>query len=405
MPKNGKDGKEIGNLDELKIEEKQNNNKNTNKVYQALNLPTICNVNPRSIYNKKEAFHTLIKEEQLDSIFISESWERNNETLDKIIKLDDHVVISNVSQRTGKGGRPAIIANCRKFDVQNITNSLIQIPWGVEAVWCILTPKNAGKNSKITKIACCSLYSKPDSRKKTLLLDHISNSFNILSTKYGRGLEFIIAGDTNDLNLEPILSLSPKFQQIVKDWTRMNPPALLDPILTTMPSYYQVPECLEPLDADADQGGVQSDHRVVIARPISEFNNISARMTRHVKVRPFPESGIEKMKEWFVNKSWEEIYTAETAHEKAAKFQNILLEVLDAIFPEKLQKLSNVDQPWINHKLKILDRKRKRIYRKERRSEKWKSMDKLFKQEVKSAKNKFYKEKIEDLKTKKKHKF
>jgi hypothetical protein len=87
--------------------------------------------------------------------------------------------------------------------------------------------------------------------------------------KYGRGLEFVIAGDTNDLNLDPILSLTPRFQQIVKDWTRMDPPALLDPILTTMSRLYQVPECLEPLDADPEKGGKKSDHRIVIARPNS----------------------------------------------------------------------------------------------------------------------------------------
>ena len=102
-----------------------------------------------------------------------------------------------------------------------------------------MTPKDVTNDSKVKKIACCSLDSKPDSRKKTLLLDHISDSYNILNMKYGRGLEFVIAGDTNDLNLDPILNLSPRFHQIVKDWTRMDPPALLDPILTTLSKYYQ----------------------------------------------------------------------------------------------------------------------------------------------------------------------
>ena len=155
----------------------------------------------------------------------------------------------------------------------------------------------------------------------------------------------------------------------MKDWTRLNPPALLDPILTTMPGFYQIPECLEPLDAD-NQVGVQSDHMIVISRPISELNNISERNIKHVKVRPLPESGMERMKELFINESWEKICAAETAHEKAAKFQNILLDVLNEIFPEKLLKISNDDQPWIIQKLKMLDRKRKQIYRKERRSEK-----------------------------------
>ena len=233
-----------------------------------------------------------------------------------------------------------------------------------------------------------------------MLLDHISDAFNILNTKYGKGLEFVIAGDTNDLNLDPILSLSPRFHQIVKDWTRMDPPAILDPIITTMSSYYQVPECLEPLDADPDKDGKKSDHRIVVARAINIINNKSARKTRNVTVRPIPESGILKMKEWFIDQSWEDVYTAESAHDKAAIFQQMLMGVLDRIIPEKIRKINNDDQPWISHRLKVLDRKRKRIFHTERRSEKWKVMNKLFKKEVKSAKSQFYQKTVAELKTK-----
>ena len=90
-----------------------------NRFTQALSLPTLCNLNPRSIYNKREEFHTLVKEEDLDVIFLSESWECEYLPLDEIIDLDDHTVISNVHQRAGMGGRPAIIANNKKFDIQN----------------------------------------------------------------------------------------------------------------------------------------------------------------------------------------------------------------------------------------------------------------------------------------------
>ena len=78
---------------------------------------------------------------------MSESWEREHLTLDQIINLEDHTVFSNVSQRKGQGGRPAIIVNHTKYQVQNLTNSVVQIPWGVEAVWCVLTPKNVSHDS------------------------------------------------------------------------------------------------------------------------------------------------------------------------------------------------------------------------------------------------------------------
>ena len=299
------------------------------------------------------------------------------------------------------GGRPAIIANNKKFHIQNLTNSVIQIPWGVEAVWCVLTPKNVSHNSKIQKIACCALYCKPNSNRKTLLLDHISDAFNILSTKYSRGLHFVLAGDTNDLKLDSILSLSPNLVQIVSDWTRMEPPAILDPIIMTLSHLYQQPRCLEPLDADPDTNGKKSDHRIVISKPISVINNKCARITRTVKVRPFPQSGIAKLREWFIDQTWEKVFSTESTHEKARIFQELLVNKCDEIFPEKTRKIQSDDQPWITHKLKQLDRKRKRLYRNERRSQKWRKLDKKFKQEVNCAKAAFYKQNVAELKLQK----
>ena len=137
MQQSTKNGEKSGRSDELRNKTKENNvnkKQSNNRVAQALHLPSLCNLNPRSVYNKVDEFHTLVKEEDLDVIFLSESWERDYLPLNKIIKLEDHIVMSNVHQRTGMGGRPAIIANNKKFYVQNLTNTVVQIPWGVEAV-------------------------------------------------------------------------------------------------------------------------------------------------------------------------------------------------------------------------------------------------------------------------------
>ena len=42
----------------------------------AAHLPTICNINPRSLYNKVEEFCAFIKMESVDVVFVSETWER-----------------------------------------------------------------------------------------------------------------------------------------------------------------------------------------------------------------------------------------------------------------------------------------------------------------------------------------
>ena len=271
----------------------------------------------------------------------------------------------------------------------------------MEAVWFLLTPKNVTKDSKVQKIVCAAIYSKPGSKHKSDLLDHISEAFNILSTKFGRGLHFCVAGDTNELKLNSILNLSSNLVQVVTKPTRIDPTtgaeAILDPVITTLSQYYQEPLCLDPLDSDPDKDGKKSDHRIVLMKPINIIDNKSARITKEIRVRPLPESGIQKMRSWLMEESWENVFSTESAHQKAAIFQNMLMQKFEEIFPEKIRKISSVDEPWMTQKLKQLDRQRKRIYHKGRRSGKW---NKSFEKQVKCAKEMFYKDMISDLQKK-----
>ena len=378
--------------------------KRSNKVLEALALPTLCNLNPRSLYNKINEFQEFVVSEDVDVVFLSETWERQNKTLSEIINLEDYAVISNVNQRDVVGGRPALVVNNKKFNVRNITNTLVPVMWGVEAVWAIVSPKIFNQASKIQHIACAAIYSKPGSQHKTDLLNHISDAFNIVSTKFGRGVHFIIAGDTNELRLKPIIDLSPNLVQIVKSPTRIDKTtgkeSMLDPIITTLSKYYQEAQVLQPLDSDPGKKGKPSDHKIVKVLPISSFQNQSARVTRRVEVQPLLDSGLSTMKNWLVGEKWESVLNAKTANEKVEVFENIFKEKYNEFFPKKTIKVAGDDQPWFTPKLKDLDRIRKRIYHKQRRSPKWKALDKEFKKKVKLAKQNFYKTIVADLKEK-----
>ena len=328
---------------------------------------------------------------------MSESWEREEKTLDTVIDIDDFKVISNVHQRTGKGGRPAIIANSKKFDIENLTNTTVEIPWGVEVVWATLTPKNVSNTSEVQKIVVASVYCKPDSRKKTLLLDHISQVYNLLCSKYKRGLHWIICGDTNDLRLDPILMMSPNLKQVVQNFTRMNPPRLLDPIITTLSRFYQVPQVLPPLDSDPDCNGKPSDHMMVVMTPITGFDSGQSRKTRNINFRPISEQGLQKMKEWLEKETWEEIFSENCANKKAEILQCVLVDKYDEYFPEKTRSISSQDQPFFTHKLSKLKRKKTREYNKHRRSSKWDLLEEIYQNELSNSKKGFYRKTIRKL--------
>ena len=142
--------------------------KRSQNVFQALDLPKVLNLNPRSAMNKIQEITTFIEEENIDVAFISESHDRENKKLEDNIKLPTHTVISNLYQRaiSEKGGRPAIIANREKYTVESLTNTSINIPWGVEVTWGLLTPKHISKDSIVKRIVLGSIYVKPSSRKK-----------------------------------------------------------------------------------------------------------------------------------------------------------------------------------------------------------------------------------------------
>ena len=361
-------------------------------------LPTCMNLNPRSIYNKVQAFATFIKEHQVTCVFLSESWERPEYDLSQLLHMEDYQIISNPHQRKEVGGRPALVVSSKFYHVRNLTNSLIQIPWGCEATWALLTPKNVTNASSIQKIALCSLYCKPDSRTKTKLLDHISYAYNLLSAKFPTGLHFILAGDTNELKLDSILQLNPRMQQVVRGVTRLNPPRMLDPIITTLGAYYQTPEILAPLDADEDSGGRPSDHLIPLMRPINMIDNQCSRTYHEITVRPIHSSGLGLLRQWFEAQDWSQITNIKSVHLKAETLISEVLQQLNKYLPEKVIRVASDDEPWFTQALKKLDRKKRREFNKNRNSQKYKYLSRLYSDQISKAKKKYKRAMIDTIK-------
>ena len=63
----------------------------SNKLIECLKLPSVLNINPRSVYNKIDNLKTYIIVNEIELTCISESWERPEYPLDKLFDLDDDV--------------------------------------------------------------------------------------------------------------------------------------------------------------------------------------------------------------------------------------------------------------------------------------------------------------------------
>ena len=76
----------------------------------------------------------------------------------------------------------------------------------------------------------------------------------------------------------------------------------------------------------------------------------------------------------------------------------MLLEKLNEFLLEKMFKISSEDKVWMTQDLKILDRKCKREYYKNQKSQKWQDLYSRFKLKCKEAKEKYYTNIVQDLK-------
>ena len=75
------------------------------------------------------------------------------------------------------------------------------------------------------------------------------------------------------------------------------------------------------------------------------------------------------MGRWIQQQDWHEIYQSPDVNMKAEKLQNMVKQKLDECLPVKTVKLTSDDKPWVNQKIKELDRKSKREFYKHQKSE------------------------------------
>ena len=303
------------------------------------------NLNPRSLYNKLQNFKEYVSENDVDVVCVSESWEREEETIESVLNDDKLSVISNPFQRKGRGGRPIIIVNNEKYNVERID---VPCPWGVEMVWAIMSIKKATSISKIQKIVIGSFYSKPASRKKQILLDHISDVFHMMSSKFTNGLFFLICGDSNDLKLDSILHLSPRFRQIVDKPTRGS--AILDPVITDLHSFYQKPIIEAPLQPDTDNGE-DSDHNKVLVKPLNNIDNKIVIEKKTVEIRIYSEENFATMNRLLDEFDWAFLSQSLNVDLKMKKFQDSLFGIFDTSFPLKKKMLLSQSEPFYKNHL------------------------------------------------------
>ena len=266
-------------------------------------------------------------------------------------------------------------------------------------MWCVLTLKNTTTSSLVKRLVVGSFYTKPGSRKKTELLDHIAETVHFFCSKYPDSVSFCISGDKNELSVDSILSLRPDFKQCVEDSTRLSPPAILDVIITDLARFYRRPVCEKALEVDKDKVGSDSNHLMVLMVPVDNFNNKKGSLRKQIQYRPLNDAGFCEMESRLTNYDWSSIQNIKSSDDQMLAFHNTLYDMFDESFPMKSKTFFSQSEPWFTEKLSVLKRKKEREYRKHRKSEKYLSLHRTYKSELSIARKKYYDLKLRNMRT------
>ena len=84
---------------------------------------------------------------------------------------------------------------------------------------------------------------------------------------------------------------------------------------------------------------------------------------REKTTRPLPDSGVRLFGRMMISESWDDILEDDTSSQQDDVLQIILTKMLDETCPTKTVRLGITDKPFVTKELKILDRQRRREYR------------------------------------------
>ena len=305
---------------------------------QYASLPTIYSANARSVFPKFNDLIQKLQNHRIDVAQISETWQDTNKKdhNDKISILNNRFGYMWYSYARPKyrdngsltgGGGTAVLVNSKNWISEELSE--IIVPQGLEIVWVKVTPRHT---SSLKILIICGLYSKPNSRKKTILSDHISMNFFLLKTKYPEA-KFLCLGDFNCYKPDHILLLSAQLRQLVHYTTHGD--KIIDLIITDMHTWYHPPTpepCLLPDDQDS---AAPSDHLGSLLVPRAVPGVFGSRICKTLIVQPLTSSQLQAIGRWIATEPWDELEAIKDVDTQLESLSSSIFFMLDTVAPEK----------------------------------------------------------------------
>ena len=260
----------------------------------------------------------------------------------------------------------------------------------LEVCWASLKPKVPTGNIKY--IIICSFYIPQNSRKKTVIVSHISLNYFIFKSRFPDSA-FIAGGDKNDLHLGHLLDIDPSFRQLVTLPTYRQ--SILDVLITDLGQYYNEPLIHPAVQPDNPTLASPSDHKIVFVEPNTNSCQPVKRHTTYRTVRPLPDSSLALFAQWIQQEPWTFIYDGSNPTDMADRLTFLLDLKVSQFCPLKTVKSTNLDGKLRSVLVDQACRRKKREYQKHGNSDKFKKLKREAKEALKKASTKFLAKQVE----------
>ena len=328
---------------------------------------SFVNANARSLAPKIESLSDCMIEKKIDIASVTETWFQD--------RRDHFEAISDYADRFSLGvitrNRSSCARNLRQYGgvaliYRYSTTRLSEFPLANPDEHEIVAA--VGKVTGIKgKVFCVACYAPPNLTrlKADQFLEFLSDIISEGKRKFNN-CTIMVCGDFNQWPAEVLVDDHPDLTEVTHGNTRQG--RSIDRSFTNFGRSIIEAGTLPPLETE---DGSQSDHKIAWAR--ARFSVEPAKISTYT-FRQYNEKGASAFLRDLTMQSWSAVYDKKTTSEKVEEFQTILDRLMDRHFVYRTVTKRLDDPPWFTKGLKKKIGKRRRVYDKQGRSRKWKSM-------------------------------
>ena len=339
-----------------------------------------------------ESAYKIFEELDLDLLVVSETWFHSCPALDRLqLNAEQEHGICFIdycrkpNRNKNRGGGVSILNKknkipLKRFDVKTGGTEMLVVKGKIN------------NNTRPIFVVAVYISTRLKAPAVKSFIKLISGAINTVKTE-AKDPYILIAGDFNLADFLPLLADYPDLALASELPTRRS--ALLDLVFTNLGDEIEETRIFDPLTNN--KNGNESDHRIVYFKAkLGHKHKFQWVEKTH---RPMGRKAVEAAVNAVNGINWESaLPSMEDAYLYVKQFHLAITSTCLRFLPYRKTRFRFTDDPWIDEKIRRKVRARKRIFKLEKRSRKWKKLKTKTTCLIKKEKARFYRREVEKMK-------